>query len=130
MLPVLSSLDSSAPNINAHRRRRTAFLGKGTREGIGWDGSGLRRVYSILLLSPQVLAHCCCPSLRILVVYICARDTFVHYHRLTGWRSVGMQANDGQYHEGEPAGIHAPLRKASVTNGAAAPETRRVPAPG
>ena len=41
-----------------------------------------------------------------------------------------MQANGGQLHEGEPAGIHAPLRKASVPNGAAAPETRRVPAPG
>jgi hypothetical protein len=54
-------------------------------KGIGWDGSGLRRVYSILiLLSPQVSAHCCCPSLHILVVYICARDTFVHCDRLTG----------------------------------------------
>ena len=41
-----------------------------------------------------------------------------------------MQANDGQCHEVEPAGIHAPLREASVLHDAAAPETRRVPAPG
>jgi hypothetical protein len=40
-----------------------------------------------------------------------------------------MQANDGQFHEVEPTGIHAPLREASAPN-AAAPETRRVPAPG
>jgi len=57
-------------------------------------------------------------------------DTFVHYHRLTGGRSVCMQANDGQCHEVEPAGIHAPLREASVPHDTAAPETRRVPAPG
>jgi hypothetical protein len=41
-----------------------------------------------------------------------------------------MQANDGQCHEVEPAGIHAPLREASVPHDTAAPETRRVPAPG
>ena len=41
-----------------------------------------------------------------------------------------MQANGGQLHEGEPAGIHAPLREASVPHDAAVPETRRVPAPG
>src|SRR5215467_16155083 len=41
-----------------------------------------------------------------------------------------MQANGGQLHEGEPAGIHAPLREASVPHDAAIPETRRVPAPG
>src|SRR5262245_21225317 len=41
-----------------------------------------------------------------------------------------MQANDGQCHEVEPACIHAPLREASVPHDAAAPETRRVPAPG
>jgi hypothetical protein len=40
-----------------------------------------------------------------------------------------MQANDGQFHKGEPVSIHAPLREASASN-AAAPETRRVPAPG
>jgi hypothetical protein len=40
-----------------------------------------------------------------------------------------MQANNGQCHEGEPAGIHAPLREASASD-AAAPETRRVPASG
>ena len=58
-------------------------------EGIGWDGAGLRRVYSLrILLSPQVSAHCCCPSLRILVVYICAMDTFVHCYRLIGLRSI------------------------------------------
>jgi hypothetical protein len=45
--------------------------GEWTMEGIWWDSSGLRRVYSILL-SPQVSAHCCCPSLRILVVYVCS----------------------------------------------------------
>jgi len=41
-----------------------------------------------------------------------------------------MQAKSGQLHEGEPAGIHAPLREASVPHDAAVPETRRVPAPG
>src|SRR5215471_12176147 len=41
-----------------------------------------------------------------------------------------MQANGGQLHEVEPAGIHAPLREASVPHDAAVPETRRVPAPG
>jgi hypothetical protein len=40
-----------------------------------------------------------------------------------------MQAHGGQLHEVEPAGIHAPLREASVPNDAATPETRRVPAP-
>jgi hypothetical protein len=40
-----------------------------------------------------------------------------------------MQANNGQCHEVEPAGIDAPLREASVPNDAAAPETRRVTAP-
>jgi hypothetical protein len=40
-----------------------------------------------------------------------------------------MQANGGQFHEVEPAGIQAPLREVSAPN-AAAPETRRVPAPG
>src|SRR5215470_16359478 len=39
-----------------------------------------------------------------------------------------MQAKSGQLHEGEPAGIHAPLREASVPHDAAAPETPRVPA--
>jgi len=41
-----------------------------------------------------------------------------------------MQANDGQCHEVEPAGIHAPLREAFVPHDTAAPETHRVPAPG
>ena len=41
-----------------------------------------------------------------------------------------MQAHGGQLHEVESAGIHAPLREASVPHDAAAPETRRVPAPG
>src|SRR5215510_632768 len=41
-----------------------------------------------------------------------------------------MQAKSGQLHEGEPAGIHAPLREASVPHDAAVPETRRVLAPG
>src|SRR5262245_17698746 len=41
-----------------------------------------------------------------------------------------MQANGGQLHEGEPAGIHAPLREASVPYDAAVSETCRVPAPG
>jgi len=41
-----------------------------------------------------------------------------------------MQANGGRLHEGEPAGIHAPLREASIPHDAAAPETCRVPAPG
>jgi hypothetical protein len=41
-----------------------------------------------------------------------------------------MQAHGGQLHEVEPAGIHAPLREASVPNDTAAPETRSVPASG
>ena len=41
-----------------------------------------------------------------------------------------MQAHGGQLHEVEPAGIHAPLREASVPHDAAVPETRSVPAPG
>src|SRR5215471_17436118 len=41
-----------------------------------------------------------------------------------------MQANGGQLHEVEPAGIHAPLREASVPHDAAVPETRSVPTPG
>ena len=41
-----------------------------------------------------------------------------------------MQAKSGQLHEVEPAGIHAPLREASVPHDAAVPETRSVPAPG
>ena len=41
-----------------------------------------------------------------------------------------MQSKSGQLHEVEPAGIHAPLREASVPHDAAIPETRRVPAPG
>ena len=39
-----------------------------------------------------------------------------------------MQSKSGQLHEVEPAGIHAPLREASVPHDAAVPETRRVPA--
>ena len=41
-----------------------------------------------------------------------------------------MQSKRGQLHEGEPAGIHAPLREASIPHNTAVPETRRVPAPG
>ena len=41
-----------------------------------------------------------------------------------------MQAHDGQFHQVEPAGIHAHLREASVPHDAAVPETRSVPAPG
>jgi hypothetical protein len=41
-----------------------------------------------------------------------------------------MQSKSGQLHEVEPAGIHAPLREASVPHDAAVPETRSVPAPG
>src|SRR5215510_11584936 len=41
-----------------------------------------------------------------------------------------MQAKSGQLHEGEPAGIHAPLREASVPHDAAMPETHRVPTSG
>ena len=41
-----------------------------------------------------------------------------------------MQSKSGQLHEVEPAGIHAPLREASVPHDTAVPETRRVPAPG
>jgi len=41
-----------------------------------------------------------------------------------------MQAHGGQLHEVEPAGIHAPLREASIPHDAAVPETRSVPAPG
>src|SRR5215475_11487393 len=41
-----------------------------------------------------------------------------------------MQANGGQLHEGEPAGIHVPLREASVPHDAAMPETHRVPTSG
>jgi len=41
-----------------------------------------------------------------------------------------MQSKSGQLHEVEPAGLHAPLREASVPHDAAIPETRRVPAPG
>ena len=40
-----------------------------------------------------------------------------------------MQANSGQFHEVEPAGIHAPLLEASAPNDAAETETRRVTAP-
>jgi hypothetical protein len=39
-----------------------------------------------------------------------------------------MQANGGQLHEGEPAGIHVPLREVSTPNDTAVPETPRVPA--
>jgi hypothetical protein len=38
-----------------------------------------------------------------------------------------MQANGGQLHEGEPAGIRAPLQEVSAPNDAAVPETHRVP---
>ena len=41
-----------------------------------------------------------------------------------------MQANGGQLHEGEPAGIYAPLREVSAPNDAAVPETHRVPSSG
>ena len=41
-----------------------------------------------------------------------------------------MQAHDGQFHQVEPAGIHVPLREASVPHDAAVPETHRVPASG
>ena len=41
-----------------------------------------------------------------------------------------MQSKSGQLHEVEPAGIHAPLREASVPHDAAVPETRSVPTPG
>jgi|SoiMetStandDraft_2_1073263.scaffolds.fasta_scaffold14276_2 hypothetical protein len=41
-----------------------------------------------------------------------------------------MQVHGGQLHEVEPAGIHAPLREASIPHDAAVPETRSVPAPG
>ena len=41
-----------------------------------------------------------------------------------------MQANGGQLHEVEPAGIYTPLREASVSNDAAVPETHRVPTSG
>ena len=40
-----------------------------------------------------------------------------------------MQANDGQFHEVEIAGIHAPLREASAPHAAAETETHRVTAP-
>src|SRR5215471_17860585 len=41
-----------------------------------------------------------------------------------------MQAKSGQLHEVELAGIHAPLREASVPHDTATPETCRIPAPG
>jgi hypothetical protein len=41
-----------------------------------------------------------------------------------------MQANGGQLHKVEPAGIHAPLWEVSAPNDAAVPETHRVPASG
>ena len=41
-----------------------------------------------------------------------------------------MQASDGQCHEGNSTGIHAPLREVSAPNDAAFPETHRVPASG
>ena len=41
-----------------------------------------------------------------------------------------MQVNGEQLDEVEPARIHTPLREASALHDAAAPETRRVPAPG
>ena len=41
-----------------------------------------------------------------------------------------MQTNGGQRHEGEPAGIRAPLREVSTPNDAAIPQTHRVPASG
>ena len=76
VLPGLSSLDSSAPNIGAHMKTTHGFsCGSGPARVSGGMAPGLRRVYSLLLLlSPQVSAHCCCPSLRILVVYICVRN--------------------------------------------------------
>ena len=40
-----------------------------------------------------------------------------------------MQANGGQFHEVEPAGIHAPLLEASAPHDAAETETRRATAP-
>ena len=40
-----------------------------------------------------------------------------------------MQANGGQLHEVEPAGMDAPLREASILHNTGVPETRRVPAP-
>jgi hypothetical protein len=41
-----------------------------------------------------------------------------------------MQAHGEQLDEIEPAGIHSPLREASVPHDAAVPETRGIPAPG
>jgi len=41
-----------------------------------------------------------------------------------------MHAHGGQLPEVEPAGIHAPLREASVPHDIAVSETRSVPAPG
>ena len=41
-----------------------------------------------------------------------------------------MQSKSGQRHEVEPAGMHAPLREASVPHDVAVPETRSVPTPG
>jgi len=41
-----------------------------------------------------------------------------------------MQANGGQLHEVEPAGIYTPLREAPVSHDAAVPEMRSIPAPG
>ena len=41
-----------------------------------------------------------------------------------------MQSKSGQLHEVEPTGIPVTLREASVPHDTAAPETRRVPAPG
>src|SRR5262249_42053668 len=90
VLPVLSLLDSAAPNIGILMGRRTALPGGVDQRGYRvWDSSGCRRVYSILiLLSPQGSAKNCCPSLCVLVVYICSLDTYVHYSQLIGWRSV------------------------------------------
>ena len=41
-----------------------------------------------------------------------------------------MHAHGGQFHDVEPARIHAPLQEASALHDAAAPETHRVPASG
>src|SRR5215475_8170616 len=72
VLPVLSSFDSTASNIVHLRDDARIFLGECQRGSRG-DGSGIRLVYSILILfSSQVSAHCCCPSPRILIVYICS----------------------------------------------------------
>src|SRR5262245_65504913 len=65
VLPVLSSFDSAASNIDARLGRRTAFPRAWTMEGIG----GMA----------QVSEKNCCPYLCVLVVYICSQETYVHY---------------------------------------------------